>query len=185
MTHPRTVHLARRDVACGGRHVYCGHGADCGAPHGARCVRHARGWCAYGARTVEASRAKLPCASGTFGGTACMCHGSRTCRGNVNKRPHALRLRCVWRGCGTLWLRDNTRCRHGTAAALYGAVSTHGVAVDPEALHLHDGLEHVTVGRRIGHGGPLGRGRGGRSTLLAFGCHAGLGSVRARARAQT
>ena len=35
-----------------------------GAPHGTRYVRHARGWCAYGARFSGAPRGKLPCASG-------------------------------------------------------------------------------------------------------------------------
>ena len=35
-----------------------------GAPHGTRYVRHARGWCAYGARFSGGPRGKLPCASG-------------------------------------------------------------------------------------------------------------------------
>ena len=35
----------------------------CGAPHGTRYVRHARGWYAYGVRTVAH---QLPCASGTY-----------------------------------------------------------------------------------------------------------------------
>ena len=40
--------------------------ATCGAAHGTRYVRHARGWYAYPVRTVREGRGKLPCASGTY-----------------------------------------------------------------------------------------------------------------------
>ena len=63
-----------------------------------RYVRYARGWHAYGARTVLPSRGKLPCTSGTY--------GERTSGGR-----YAYPVRTARHGCGTLWLHVNTARR--------------------------------------------------------------------------
>ena len=101
LTHPRTVHLARCDVACGGRHVLLW----------ARCRLWCTTRCAVCTARPRLVRVRRTYSRGKPGqaalrlryvlyscGTVCMCHGSRTRRGHVNTQSLALRLRYVWRG---------------------------------------------------------------------------------------
>ena len=53
---PRRVRVRRARRRRVGKRLGC---------HGTGCVRHARGWYAYGVRAVVARKGKLPCAFGT------------------------------------------------------------------------------------------------------------------------